>query len=219
MPNSDAGWTGAGLGSSRRSSGHLTKDAPETLEVVDRQYGSTRARTRIDRARPSRAAVGQMTMTHSAVGPVGLPWRYVPFVTAAAEFGRQFQARYNFRGAAAELEATVPLTSDEQVLLTGVARLSSARLLPRPVVLRLTSSRLVTLTHRAFGADQVLELPRSVVSSIVLDDDVLAVTRRNAASASSVLSLQPWTGRTRVGSPLRDMAAVAQHLDQWLAAN
>lgn len=111
------------------------------------------------------------------------------------------------------------MTFDEQVLLTGVARLSSARSLPRPVVLRLTSSRLVTLTHRAFGADQVLELPRSTVRNIVLDDDVLAVTWRSAASASSVLTLQPWTGRTRVGSPLRHMAAVAQQLDQWLAAN
>lgn len=121
MPNSDAGLTGAGLGSSRRSSRHLTKDAPETLEVVDRQHGSTKARTRIDGAEPRRSWSDDDDALSR--GPVGLPWRYVPFVTAAAEFGRQCQARYNFRGAAAELEATVPLTSDEQVLLTGVARL------------------------------------------------------------------------------------------------
>lgn len=45
----------------------------------------------------------------------------------AAQFGRQLKARYSFRGAVAELETTVPLTADEQVLLTGVARLATCR--------------------------------------------------------------------------------------------
>ncbi|MGH8959989.1 MAG: hypothetical protein ACRDWT_02080 [Jatrophihabitantaceae bacterium] len=142
-------------------------------------------------------------------------------MTAADEFGRQLKARYSFRGAAAELEATVPLTVGEPVVLNGVARLHAPGRLLRPVVLRLTPLRLVALTHRAFGADQVLELPRAAVRDVVLDDDTdtLVVTWLNAASASSDLSVRPWTGPQRVAPPLRNIAAVAQQLGQWLASN
>lgn len=138
-------------------------------------------------------------------------------MTAADQFGRQLKAHFKFSGAMAELEATVPVAPNEAVLLAGVARLYSPGHLPRPLVLRLTASRLVALKHRGFGADQVVDMPRAAIDNIRLDDDVLAVTWRSSASTSSVLSFQPWTGPKRVTSPLRDMSAVAQRLDQWFA--
>lgn len=119
----------------------------------------------------------------------------------------------------AEPEATVPLTPNEPVLLAVAARLHWPGHLPRLLVLRLTPSRLVALNHHAFSANQVLHLPCAAIDNIRLTDDVLAVTWRSSASTSSVLSFQPWTGPKRVTSLLRDMSAVAQRLDQWLATN
>lgn len=110
----------------------------------------------------------------------------------------------------------MPRAPHESVLLAGVARLHRPGHLPRPLVLRLTPSRLVALQHHGFGADQVLNLPRVAIDTIRLNDDVIAVTWRSSATASSVLSFQPWTGPKRVTSPLRDMSAVAQQLNQWL---
>lgn len=138
-------------------------------------------------------------------------------MTDADQFGRQLKAHFKFSGAEAELEATVPVAPHEAVLLAGVARLHSPGHLPRPLVLRLTPSRLVALKHHAFGADQVIDLPRAAIANIRLDNDVLAVTWRSSATTSSVLSFQPWTGPKRVTSPLRDMSTVAQQLNQWLA--
>lgn len=164
------------------------------------------------------SAAGCVTGARQPAG-CGPPCRYIASVTAAEQFGRQLRAKFKFSGAAAELEATVPPAPNEPVLLAGAVRLYWPGHLPRPLVLRLTPSRLVALKHRGFGADQVVDLPRAAVDSIRLDGDVLAVTWRSSASTSSVLSFQPWTGPKRVSSPLRDMSAVAQRLDQWLATS
>ena len=130
--------------------------------------------------------------------------------------GRVLRASYAVAGAAAELDRTLPLAPDEQVLLQGAVRVRDGGLLALPAVLRLTSARLAVLAHRAIGADRVWDLPRGSVQDVRSDGARLLITWQDAQGETSELRLGPWTGQRATARPLRDLAPVGAELHQWL---
>lgn len=143
--------------------------------------------------------------------------RYGVRVAESCDGGRQLRARYAFGGATVELERTVPLAPGEQVLLQGVMRLAGHGRLTRPVLLRLTRSRLVVLAHFALRPDQVWDLPRSAVRDVGLTGRRLQIVWVDERNLRQVLQLSRWTGRAAPDRPVRDAQEALEHLSNWLA--
>ena len=137
-------------------------------------------------------------------------------VSPSRGFGRRVRVPYVFAGAEAEIERSLPLAVDEPVLLSGAMRLRG-RGLPRPVLLRLTRSRLVLLAHYALRPDRAWELPRSAVRSVTGTRGGVRLTWLGEGGAEQSTRLTGWTGGAAPGAALRDADAVADLLRDWLA--
>ena len=111
-------------------------------------------------------------------------------------------------GAAAARRRAVPLAAGEHALLQGVVRLRISWRLPRPVLLRLTPPRLVTLVHYAFAPDRVLELGH-----------IVEIVCRRAANVAVTLRLGPWIRPNKINHPIRDAGRLAEQLNKWLSAS
>jgi hypothetical protein len=169
-----------------------------------------------------RRSISQMPLAGSAFGTTAAARWEAPevgrlrFVTDGAAFGRRLRARASSAGAAAALDRAVPLAPGEQVLLRGGMRLHGTRLLPRPVLLRLTAPRLVVLAHFAFRPDQVWELPRPAIRHVELFKGTLRITWSDQAGAVTVLQLAGWTGGRVLDRPIRDPQDASRELSSWL---
>lgn len=132
--------------------------------------------------------------------------------------GRQLKARYAFAGGATELDRTLPLAADENVLFHGVMRMHRPGRLPRPALLRLTPPRLVILAHRAFGSDRVWELPRGAVRDIELIGTCIEISYIGQGGTRSMMQLKRWSGATRMDRAVREATQAAGTLRGWLAS-
>ena len=130
--------------------------------------------------------------------------------------GRRLRARYAFSGAATELARTVPLQAGEEVLLHGAMRLRRAGRPPRPVALRLTTSRLSLLLHYALQPDRVWDVPRPAISEVRLVRGAVRISWSDDAGGTTGIRLTRWTGRPALDSSLTDVDAVADTLSEWL---
>ena len=133
--------------------------------------------------------------------------------------GRRLRATYAFSGATAELARTVPLRKGEDVLLHGAMRLRRAGRLPRPVALRLTTSRLSLLLHYALQPDRVWDVPRAAIREVRLVRGAVEITWSDDAGGTTGIRLTRWTGRPALDSSLTDVDAVADALTDWLRSD
>lgn len=128
-------------------------------------------------------------------------------------FATTTRARYAFAGASSEIDKTLPLAPNEQVLEDGSVRLRWGFVLQRLGRVRLSESRLVLLGHYAFQADRVVEIPAGAleeVESIILGWTRLSFRTETGAgsldfkplalSPSFSASLQEWVARSNVRS-------------------
>jgi hypothetical protein len=129
------------------------------------------------------------------------------------------RARYAFAGAAEELSRTVPLVAGEEVLLRGAMRLRTPGRLPRPVLLRLTTTRLSLLAHYALQPERVWDLPRASVRSVRLLRGAVHVTwSADESGGTAVVRLTGWAGRPAMDRPLDDAGSVTDVLVSWLSS-
>jgi hypothetical protein len=102
----------------------------------------------------------------------------------------RFKAKYAFAGVGAELARSCPLAPDETVVHQGRVRVH--RRWRRPLgFYRITPQRLSVVCHRAFGADEVIEVPRSCIT-MVHPPDERGTVRIDCADESSI-ELSPFS--------------------------
>jgi hypothetical protein len=134
-------------------------------------------------------------------------------VTSEAEpkaFAKRMRSHYAFAGTNREIDKTLPLVRNEQVLEDGSIRLRWGLVLQRQGRVRLSEPRLVVLAHYAFRADRVVEIPAGALEEVRASS--LAWTRLTfrtetgpasldfkplALSPSFSASLQAWLARSR----------------------
>jgi len=78
---------------------------------------------------------------------------------------RRFNAVYAFAGVAVEMERSCPLAHAERMIGHGRVRVRRGWRSPLGYY-RGSSDRLCVLTHRALGPDQVVEVPRSCITTV-----------------------------------------------------
>jgi hypothetical protein len=78
---------------------------------------------------------------------------------------RRFKARYAIAGVGAELTRSCPLRPGEDLIREG--RIRIRRGWRRPLgFYRITNQRLSVLCHRAFGSDEIVDVPRSCLVNV-----------------------------------------------------
>jgi hypothetical protein len=104
---------------------------------------------------------------------------------------RRFKAKYAVAGVGTELERSCPLAPGENIIRQGRVRVR--RGWRRPLgFYRITPQRLAVVSHRAFGADEIADVPRTCVAH-VHPPDAHGIVRIDCADGSTIeLSAFSW---------------------------
>ena len=127
--------------------------------------------------------------------------------------GELFKARYRFGGMRRELDATRPPLPDEQTIHSGLVRVVLHGWWQPTALLRLTTSRLLLVRHRAVGPDLIWDVPRAAVIEVRQTAGVVVVEFA-MSNASSRLALRAWTRRVSV-PPRPGSAEIYELLHRW----
>jgi hypothetical protein len=132
-----------------------------------------------------------------------------------AQRGRELNANYSFRGAAAELARTLPLAPDETVTTEGALRTYDGPFSQRMTYLRLTRDRLCLLRHHLAGPDKISEIPRIAMRSVEVEGRLIYLSWTQTDGQLGSTHLSAWTGRSPVRKPYRTLDTLTAQLTLW----
>lgn len=111
----------------------------------------------------------------------------------SAEFPRRYKARYAAT-MAGEIKKNVVLAPGEKIVHSQLVRQRRNWLIGRPRLLAVTHSQLILLEHNLFTADWIVQIPRSAVTHVTLDEGAMPTWvefRHSDSSESHTVLLQP----------------------------